>query len=288
MKKLLTTIFMISMLNISYSQSLLLSWSQRNIENYTKEMYDKAQKLSPEELVEKNLKDVYWSEIFLTLNSSINNYQNDIEYQKKIANQITNEKETKLKGTSRLIIWDRISSGDIIFEGKGLVIDNDLYKVAGRANQILQNLTGKNFGYVTINPTKSELETLKNKWLDYLSGKEVSEFEIKELENLKIKEITSLKAYEALIISLKENSKKTKIIKKCLRNVYELDKMPSDKSSPAQYCNPDTYTFGYLKMLSGEEKIDETKGYDWWINFWDNNKDKLQWNKELGIYEVKK
>ncbi|MEZ4794473.1 MAG: hypothetical protein R2773_03185 [Flavobacteriaceae bacterium] len=288
MKQTLSLIFTIFILNISHSQSRLVSWSQSNIENYTKEMYDKAQKLSTEELLEKNLNDVYWSEIFLTLNASVNNYKSDIEYHKQLANQITNEKETQLKGTSRLIIWDRITSGDIIFEGKGIVIDNDLFKVGGRANQLLQNLTGKNFGNVNINSTSSELKILKDKWLDFLSGQEVTEYKKPEYQNSKIEEITSLKAVEALIISLQENPKKALITKNCLKNVYQLDEMPEDKSSSAIYCNPDTYTYSYLAMLFGDEKVDETKQSEWWLNFWNENKDKLVWNNELGEFETKK
>jgi hypothetical protein len=152
--------------NLYYSQRILTSWSQQNIENYTKEMYDEAQKLPSSQLLEKNLKDQYWSEVSLTLNASVNNFTKDINYQKSLAEQITNTSETKLKGTSRLIIWDRISTGDILFEGKGLVFENDLFLVAGRANQILQSLTRKNFGFVTINSNKKELEELKNKcWI---------------------------------------------------------------------------------------------------------------------------
>lgn len=272
----------------SYSQRRLVSWSQSNIENYTKEMYDKAQKLSPTELLSKNISDKSWSAIFLTLNASVNNYSKDTVYLKELANQITNVTETKLEGTSRLIIWDRIISGDIIFEGKGLVIDNDLFKVGGRANQLLQNLTNKNFGYVSINTTEKELENLKNKWLDYLLNKSVEEYKPTEFQNAKISEISSLNAVEALIYSLQNNSAKRLITKNCLKNVYKLDEMPKDKSASANYCNPDTYTFGYLGMLFGNEKIDETKDSKWWLSFWTKNKDGLTWNKDLGIYEVQK
>src|SRR5690606_18119479 len=140
----------------------------------------------------------------------------------------------------------RISNGDITFEGKGLVIDNDLFTVAGRANQILQNLTSKNFGYVTISSSEKELETLKNKWKDYLGGKSVEEFKPEEYKNSKIPEISSLSAVKALIISLQDNPTKEQITKNCLKNVYKLDEMPKDKGSSASYCNPDTYTFSYL------------------------------------------
>jgi hypothetical protein len=272
----------------SFSQKLLASWSQRNIENYTKEMYDAAQKLTKSELLAKNLDDNSWSEVFLTLNASVNNYSKDREYLQKLASQITNTKETKLKGTSRLIIWDRIISGDIIFEGKGLIFENDLFKVGGRANQILQTLTNKNFGFVTISSTPKDLEILKNKWLDYLSDKSVEEFKPTEYKNAKIPEIASLKALKALIISLKDNPTKQQIIKNCLKTIYKLDELPKERNSPAHNCNPDYYTFSYLTMLFGDGKVEEYKDAKWWQDFWEKNQNSLVWNEEKGFYELKK
>lgn len=288
MKRKTLVILLLISFNICYSQRLLTSWSQQNIENYTKEMYDEAQKLSSSQLLEKNLKDQYWSEVFLTLNASVNNYTKDIDYQKSLAQQITNSSETKLKGTSRLIIWDRISSGDILFEGKGLVFEDDLFLVAGRANQILQSLTKKNFGFVTINSSKKELEDLKGKWLDYLNNKFVEEYKPIDLGNSKIPEISSLSAFKALIISVQPNSKKDQLTKICLKKIYKLDEMPKEKGSSAMYCNPDTYTYSYLAMLIDDEKFDETKNADWWMKFWNDNQNKLTWNSTKGYYEVKK
>lgn len=282
------TLLVILCFQFSFSQKRLVSWSQQNIENYTQEMFDAAQKLTPAELLDKNINDEYWSEVFLTLNASVNNYANEIEYKTELAKQITNTKETKLKGTSRLIIWERIVTGDILFEGKGLVMDNDLFTVAGRANQILQNLTGKDFGPVTINMTNGELEKLKIKWLDYLSGKPVEEYKHTDTSKGKIPEICSLKATHALIIALQDSTEKDLLTKKCLKNIYKLDEMPTDKNSPANYCNPDTYTFGYLGMLFGDDKKDDTKNGKWWLKFWNDNNQKLIWNTEKGIYEIKK
>lgn len=288
MKKKLFLILLTLCSYNSFSQKLLTSWSQQNIENYTKEMYDEAQKLTSSELLSKNLNDKTWSAVFLTLNASVNNYSKDSNYLKELANQISNSKETQLQGTSRLIIWDRIISGDIIFEGKGLVIDNDLYKAGGRANQILQNLTNKNFGFVTLNSSEKELEELKNKWLYFLSDKPVEEYKPIEYKNAKIPEISNIAAIQALIFSLQDNSKKQQITKNCLKKVYNLDEMPKEKGSSASYCNPDTYTFSYLGMLFGDKKFDETKDAKWWQNFWETNHNKLVWNNDKGIYEVKK
>ncbi len=285
-------IFILSLVIISVyhlnAQRLLTSWSQNNIENYTKEMYDDAQKLNANNLLEKNLNVEYWSETFLVLNASINNYSKDNNYLIGLANQITNKKETKLKGTSRLIIWDRISNGDVIFEGKGLVFENDLYTVSGRANQILQSLTNKNFGFVTINSTERELETIKSNWLNYLQNKPVEEAKITENKNAKIPEISNFSAVQALILSLQENPAKTQITKKCLKNLYNLEDLPKEKGSPATYCNPDTYTNSYLGLLFGDKNYDETKDSKWWSDFWIKNKNQLFWNSEKGIFEVKK
>lgn len=267
---------------------MLVSWSQQNIENYTREMYDKAQKLSSLELLTKNLNDESWSAVFLTQNASINNYSSDSTYLKGLANQLTNSTVTKLTGTNRLIIWDRIVSGDIIFEGKGLLYENDLFKVAGRANQILQNLTNKNFGYVTINSTEKELEEIKNKWLSFLSNITVEEYKPIEYPNAKIPEICSLSAVHALIISLQDSQAKNRITKNCLKKVYNLDKMPKEKGSSAMFCNPDTYTFSYLAILFGDEKYDKTKDAKWWLKFWNRNHNNLVWNDQIGIYELKK
>lgn len=288
MKKLTLLLILITFSQNSFSQKLLASWSQQNIENYTKEMYDDAQKLTSSELLSKNINDDSWSSIFLTLNASVNNYKEDKVYLTELVKQITNVKETQLEGTSRLIIWNRIISGDIIFEGKGLIMSNDLYKVGGRANQILQSITNKNFGYVNINTSNTELKNLQDNWLKYLSSEEIQEFKPIEYPNAKIAEVSSLNAVQALIISLQDNSKKDLITKNCLKNIYKLDEMPKEKGSSASYCNPDTYTYGYLGMLFGNEKIDETKDAKYWADFWTNNKENLSWNSELGIYEVRK
>ncbi|RYG65841.1 hypothetical protein EON80_16565 [bacterium] len=62
--------------------------------------------------------------------------------------------------------------------------------------------------------------------------------------------------------------------------------MPVDKGSPANFCNPDTYTFGYLATLTSKGKDDETKDYQWWADWWAKNNEKLFWNKEKGVFEV--
>lgn len=162
-----------------------------------------------------------------------------------------------------------------------------MFKVGGRANQILQNLTDKNFGFVTIHSTIKELEDLKRKWLDFLSYKPVEEYKPIEYVNSEIPEASSLTAVQALIISLQDNFVKQQITKNCLKEVYNLDEMPKEKGLSASYCKPDTYTFSYLGILFGDKKVDEAKDAAWWRFFWDTNHSKLVWNDESGIYQLK-
>ena len=286
MKRYLLIVLLCWLCMMSYGQRRLVSWSQGNIENYTKEMYDAAQKLTSEALLQKNIKDVYWSEVFLTLNASVINYKEDKAFLEALSFQITNKSVTQLKGTSRLIIWERISSGDILFEGKGIVIDNDLYQVAGRANQILQTLTGKNFGNVSMHSKENELLELSNTWKQYLAGKSVQEVKSNMHENAGIPEIASIEAIDALIVSIQESERKEVLTKDCLQRVYQLNEMPKEKTSSAHYCDPDTYTYGYLKMLFGKAQAERIESPEKWSTFWLMNKDKIKWNDATAIFEV--
>ena len=287
MKKIVFIVMLVCCFSETYSQKMFMSWGEKDIEGWTEEKWELSQKLTKSQLLDMNLTAESWSDFFAILNASINNYKTNQEYLNDLVEQITDMTETILKGTGRLIIWERIISGDIIFEGKGLIIENDIFKVSGRANQLLQNLTNKNFGYVSINSTEKELLELKNKWLGFLANKPVAEYKEPEFKNAKMDKISSLKAFNALVVSLKSNPQKEEIIKNCLKNVYNLDEMPKDKSSSAIYCNPDNYTFFYLAMLIGDKNYDENKNSEWWQNFWNKNKDRLVWNTKKGYYEVK-
>jgi hypothetical protein len=92
---------------------------------------------------------------------------------------------------------------------------------------------------------------------------------------------------EALITSLKPSAEKEALTKNCLRKMYGLDELPKEKNSPAVYCSPDTYTFSYLAMLTGDKTYDEKKNYEWWSKWWAENKSKLSWNAEKAIFEIR-
>jgi hypothetical protein len=223
MKKLsLVIAILVCCFSETYSQKMLMAWGQKDIEGWTKEKWELSQTLTVKQLLDRNLTAGSWGDFFAILNASINNYTTNQEYLNNLVEQITDMTETHLKGTRRLIIWERIISGDIIFEGKGLIIENDIFKVGRRANEILQSLTKKNFGYVSINSTEQDLLGLKNKWLDFFADLPVEEFIRQEYKNAKMDDIASMNAFQALVISVQDNPIKAAITKNCLKTVYNL------------------------------------------------------------------
>lgn len=110
----------------------------------------------------KEYQFIFESEYWLAFN-----YKNMIP---KLIKRITNNKEIGLINTADLIIWERIDSGDLKFYGHGGVANDDLFKVSGRANHLLKNITGQDFGNVMMKTTKNELNELQKKWIEWLNG----------------------------------------------------------------------------------------------------------------------
>lgn len=268
----------------SFADGTLISWGMNDLKGMTKEKFEAAKTWSISEIIQRNLDAATWPDAFLVAIGANQKKDSIID---KLISQLGNTNTSKLELTSRLIIWERILSGDILFEGKGLQINDDLFSVAGRANWILRNLTGKTFGYVKPNSQARDLEDLKHKWQLWREGKAVDEY-INPYETPKkgLDETHSLVAFEALIFSLKPSVEKELLIKNCLKKIYNLDEMPKEKGSSASYCNPDTHTLAYLGALIGEKKFDESKNYEWWSTWWNENKSKLRWSVEKGIFEI--
>lgn len=268
------------------ADGILISWNASNLEGMTKDRFNEAQKWKPGMIISKNLTVTDWPETYLLLVAGMQR-KGDKELIKGLIEQLTDKTTVKLQFTNRLIIWERITSGDILFEGKGMQIDDDLFSVAGRANFLLRNITGFNFGLVGIHTTATELAALKAKWSDYAMGKFVEQYVNPfETDEEGLSEIRSLVAFEAMVVSLKSSKVKDSLTKACLAKMYGLDELPKEKNNPAMYCSPDTYTFTYLSALLGQ-KHDEQRNYEWWTKWWADNKSKLIWNKEKGHFEIK-
>lgn len=267
------------------ADGILLSWSARDVPGITEQSFNEAKQLKAEEILKKNLEVGSWADAFLLLVGA-NSHKEDKTLLKGLASQIANKSKAGLRSANRLIIWERITSGEIHFEGKGYQVSDDLFTVAGRANWMLRNLTKKNFGYAKPNTSEEELAKLQQNWMRWLNGEQVEEYQNPYPSSEKgLEEIKSPEALEALIASLKPTSEKEKLTKDCLKRLYNTDKLPDDPNSPAALCSPDRYTHGYLGMITG---IKDQHDYAWWKNWWETNRNQLAWNREKGIFEVKK
>ena len=267
------------------ADGILMSWSPRDLTGMTEDRFNASRKWTTNEILNKLRIASEWPDIYLLLIAS-KQYKEDKIFIDSLISQISDVNQSQIKLTSRLIIWDRIISGDILFEGKGVQISDDLFKVAGRANWLLRNLTGKNFGEIKINFTSDSLLLLKSKWASWRNGANVLEFKNPYETTIKgLDEIRSIEAFEAIIISLKNTEAKERLINDCLRNLYNLTKLPTDPNSPANFCSPDTYSNLYLAKLSG---IQEKQTFEWWTKWWSENKTKLVWNKETAQFDIRK
>lgn len=95
-------------------------------------------------------------------------------YKKGIPNlikMITKNREVGLENyLGLIIILERVDSGEMNVGQHGSIIDDDLFKVSGRANYLLKEFTGQDFGDVTMDSTQEELEILQQKWIEWLKG----------------------------------------------------------------------------------------------------------------------
>lgn len=94
----------------------------------------------------------------------LKNYDQAFHY---LVARLTTKTKVGLNGTADLIIWDRLGTGDLQFQGHGGVITEDIFTIAGRASWILNELTGENFAVVHGATTKEELVSFKQRWTEY-------------------------------------------------------------------------------------------------------------------------
>lgn len=268
---------------LAKGDGVLLSWSPGDVPGVTEASFNAAKSIAAEEIPKKNLTVTSWPETFLLMVGA-NQHKTNQALLKALALQLTNNTKVDLKATNRLIIWERITSGEIQFEGKGYQVTDDLFTVSGRANWILRNLAKKNFGYVRPTTSAEDLSKLQQSWQRFLNGESVENVAEQYVTQQKgLEEIRSREALEALITSLKPTAEKEKVTVDCLKRVYKLDKLPDDPNSPATMCSPDKYTHSYLSTIS---EVKDRHDYAWWNGWWTKNSASLKWNAGKGTFEV--
>lgn len=243
--------------------------------------WDQAKKLTLAQVLTKNLQAKTWADCYeAALGSRALEDKNATG--RALVPQLLDATETKLTGTYRLIIWERISRGEMLFDGQGLQIEDDLFQVAGRANWILRNLFAKNFGHLKPDSTETDRKQLHARWVEFLDGGEPAEWTSPYPTPHKgLSELHSLNALEALIVSLQSSPEKDAMIRTCLRNVYGLSDMPSDPRAQARMCDPNRWIHNYLDKITSDRQSEDHRIHDpkWWAQWWKENADALVWDE---------
>ena len=121
----------------------------------TKRRWEAATNRTQAELLKLNRELKTWPEACEVV-SGAKEYAGNAEFLAQVAEQLTDSTLTRLESTYRLIQWDRIRSGDLVFPGRGFVVYDDVFTVAGRANWILRTVTETSFGYVKPDSTAEQ------------------------------------------------------------------------------------------------------------------------------------
>jgi len=88
----------------------------------------------------------------------------------QLIRRITNKKEVGLTNAADLIIEERIESGQLKHYGEGAISQDDLFTIAGRASRLLTQITGEDFGHVSMHSTPQDLQQLQQKWIGWLKS----------------------------------------------------------------------------------------------------------------------
>ena len=271
--------------SMASAEGTLVAWSPQSIEEMTDERWSAAKTRDAAAILHLNVRASSWadcSEVLLGANAQPENES----LTQGLVGQLSDRAASALSGTSQLIIWERISSGEILFEGKGYQVEDDLFRVAGRANWVLRMVHKKNYGYVKPDSTSEQIEALSQRWRAYHAGQSPEEWRSPfETDEKGLDEIRSLAALEALIVSLQPSPRKEAYVKRCLREVYGLDEMPPDPRSQPRMCRPESWVYSYLFALT---YVREKQSPAWWATWWTQEKSGLVWNRTEGRFATGK
>ena len=84
--------------------------------------------------------------------------------------KMRNKKFVGLSNYADMVIWERVRSGHMKYYGNGNVEADDLFTVAGRVNWLLKQVTGEQFGNVSMYSDNRQLRKLQQKWIQWLQS----------------------------------------------------------------------------------------------------------------------
>src|SRR6185295_8544776 len=118
---LLLTLLLTSLCS-ARADGILMAWSASDVPGVSEQSFNDAKSHGVADITKRNLEVSTWADAFLLLIAA-NAHQTDAAMLQALASQLTDNAKVSLKSTSRLIIWERITSGEIQFEGKGYQVD---------------------------------------------------------------------------------------------------------------------------------------------------------------------
>ena len=258
------------------------SWSPRDLEGMTKRRWEAATNRTAAEILRLNRELKTWPEACEVV-AGAKEYAGNREFLEQVAGQLVDPTITRLEKTYRLIHWERIRAGDLVFPGRGFVVLDDVFTVSGRANWILRTVTEKSFGYVKPDAKAEELAALQRTWRSFLAGENPPEHappyraEIPGLED----ELFDPLAIEVLVRSLGPSPGKDALIRSCLDKVGKPE-LPTDPNDPAALCDPDVFARIFLRQATD---VQTDLPAEAWAAWWSEHRDHLRFNPKSGKFE---
>lgn len=265
---------------VAQADGVLFSWSQMSIPGLDRDQFQAARKWSPAQVVKTLSTAKDWKDVYLCAVAA-SQHKEDKAFLKSLVELIDRHEEVGLRNTSRLIIWERIPTGEILFEGRGYVVEDDLFLTSGRANWILRNISKRDFGYIKKATTPADRKTVQARWRSWITGEDVKDV-IRPVYG-GLSEARSMAALKAMIHSLKPNAEKAALVKDSLKKIYKLDAMPEDPSHQARLCDPDSWTVGILAAITNEKGLISAKD---WRGWYERNHKQIRFREKDGTFEV--
>lgn len=271
----------------AYADDILGEWNvQKDIKNFSPYQYENAKSWNSKQIANMLENNTTWAQLFFLSYGARHRYnQGDTTIIKELIRLVRKNKVVPMTETYKLIIWERIYNGDMVFEGRGIIVDDDVFNVAGKANWILRYIYGVRFGLVKMNSTQFALDELARKWTELYKGRSAGAIP-EVIHNSKtlacLKDTLVLKT---LIRSLQPSQKKTEYINTCLQQ-FKLKSAPKDPLMSGYYCNPDNYTTEYLNKIVDLKT--PLKSPDAWKRWYEANKSKIVYDEKKKKFIIPK
>ncbi|MFN7973250.1 MAG: hypothetical protein U0166_13045 [Acidobacteriota bacterium] len=281
------------------SEDVFHKWDVGDLPGYSKDRWIATKALTPGEMADLNEHLDQWVDAYL-LENAVYFARDDRDLLCRLADQVRDGRVTTLAFAKQLIIWERIERGDLFFEGKGLECHDDLFQVAGRANWMLRNATGRCFGYVRVGATQDDRNTIGDRWQRYFEGAEVEEVPFPYAGEKVKEEVRDLAAIGAFVTALQPSERKAEHTASCKHDMDLMfrffmtahpdleesrkKKVMMDFNNAIGACDPDITARYYLSLLTG---MTDPHDPSWWADWWKSNRDRLDWDETSEQFHVR-